>query len=59
MPKTPKVPTIPERQAVKLPDAGSPISKDASMRRRAIMAGIMTSPQGVLGNPNVSKPTLG
>lgn len=59
MPKTPKVPTIPERQAVKLPDAGAPIGKDASMRRRAIMAGIMTSPQGVLGSPNVSKPTLG
>jgi len=58
-PKTPDVPTVPERQAVKLPDQGAPISKDASFRRRAIMAGIMTSPQGVLGNPTVSKPTLG
>lgn len=59
MPKTPDVPTVPERQAVKLPDAGSAITKDASFRRRAIMAGIMTGPQGVLGNPNVTKPTLG
>jgi hypothetical protein len=27
--------------------------------RRAMMAGMVTGPQGALGNPNVAKPTLG
>lgn len=56
----PDVPTVPERQAVQQPDNGAPITKDQSLnRRRAIMAGLITSPQGVLGSPVVAKPTLG
>lgn len=59
LPKTPNVPTMPERQAIKLPDEGLEVTRDSSKRRRAIMAGIITSPQGALGSPNVSSPTLG
>ncbi len=58
-PKAPDVPSVPERQAMKLPDEGLDLTKDTSKRRRAIMAGIITSPQGALGNPTVSSPTLG
>lgn len=61
MPKTPDVPTVPERQAARLPDSGA--SEDAGRARdkwrKAIMAGIVTSPQGVLGSPMVGKPSLG
>jgi 2-keto-3-deoxy-galactonokinase len=57
---TPKIPTVPERQAQKLPDNGAPLG--ANRRddfRRAMMAGMITSPQGVLGAPAVARPTLG
>jgi hypothetical protein len=52
---------VPERQAVKLPDQGAPDSagKNRDRWRRAIMAGLVTGPQGALGTPNVAKPTLG
>ena len=57
---TPDIPAVPERQAAKLPDNGAPAgATDLTRRRRAIMAGLMTTPQGVLGSPAVSKPTLG
>jgi hypothetical protein len=57
---TPDVPTVPERQAVKLPDSGAPEGAlDNGRRRRAILAGLITSPQGVLGAPSIAKPTLG
>lgn len=58
-PKAPDMPTMPERQAMKLPDEGLDLTKDSSKRRRAIMAGIITSPQGALGSPNPASPTLG
>lgn len=54
------MPTVPERQAAKLPDAGAPAgSTDNNRFRRAMMAGLITSPQGVLGSPSATKPTLG
>lgn len=58
---TPDVPSVPERQAAKLPDNGAApdAGRSRDKFRRALMAGLMTSPQGVLGSPNVSKPTLG
>jgi hypothetical protein len=57
---TPNVPTVPDRQAAKLPDSGAPQgSATDTTQRRAILAGLVTSPQGVLGSPVVSKPTLG
>jgi len=58
---TPDVATVPERQAVKLPDAGSTgtTDADARRRRRAVIAGLMTSPQGALGTANTSAATLG
>ncbi|OHD00888.1 MAG: hypothetical protein A2885_13355 [Sphingopyxis sp. RIFCSPHIGHO2_01_FULL_65_24] len=58
-PKAPDVPAPVERQAVKLPDEGVDITKDSAKRRRAIMAGIVTSPQGALGTPATANPTLG
>lgn len=59
-PSTPKIPTVPERQAVQQPDKGAPVTRDQSLnQRRAIMAGLITSPQGLLGSPTVAKPTLG
>lgn len=50
-PKAPKVPSIPERQPFKLPDGGATMERSDSnaKRRRALMATILTSPQGVLG----------
>lgn len=57
---TPDIPTVPERQAAKLPDSGAPAgSATDSMRRRAILAGLITGPQGTLGSPMIGKPTLG
>ncbi len=57
---TPDIPAVPERQAAKLPDNGAPAgATDTSRRRRAIMAGILTSANGALGSPAVAKPTLG
>ena len=57
----PDIPTVPERQAAKLPDAGAPADAASGRAkwRKAIMAGLVTSPNGVLGAPNVSKATLG
>lgn len=58
---TPDVPTVPERQAAKLPDSGAPADAGRARDkwRKAIMAGLVTSPQGVLGSPNVGTPKLG
>lgn len=54
------MPTMPERQATKLPDAGATITKDDRKRlRRALYAGMTTGSQGALGNPQSAKPTLG
>lgn len=58
-PKPPKVSAPPERQAMKLPDEGLDLTADSGKRRRAVMAGIITSPQGVLGAPMTGKATLG
>jgi hypothetical protein len=57
---TPTIPTAPTRQAVQLPDGGAPAQAgDPTTWRRAMMAGMMTTPTGVLGAPNVGKTTLG
>jgi hypothetical protein len=57
---TPSIPTTPQRQAVQLPDGGAPAAADnATIWQRTVMAGMVTGPQGVLGNPNVGKSTLG
>lgn len=57
---TPTIPTVPTRQPVQLPDNGAtPATTDNGSWRRAVLAGMVTSPQGVLGSPSVSKPTLG
>lgn len=49
-----------ERQAIKVPDQGSTAANgDNTKFRRAVLAGLLTSPQGVLGSPTTSKPTLG
>jgi hypothetical protein len=58
-PKPPKMSTPPERQAMKLPDEGVDLTKSNGKRRRAVMAGIITSPQGALGSPTAARPTLG
>ena len=56
----PDMPTVPERQVTKLPDQGSKgAGNDTSRFRRALMAGLVTSPSGVLGSPATMKPTLG
>ena len=57
---TPDVPTVPERQASKLPDQGAKTNDKANTNamRRAMLAGMVTSPGG-LGAPHVSKATLG
>lgn len=56
----PDIPTVPERQVTKMPDQGAKgAGADPSRFRRALMAGLVTSPNGVLGSPNVTKPTLG
>lgn len=55
-PSTPDVPTVPERQAVKLPDEGADVSsdRDARRRRRAMLSGLITSPSGATGTANTS-----
>jgi len=61
----PDVPTVPERQAAKLPDGGSTTNDSTQMaaRRRALMSTILTSNSGTMGAPSVSgagtKATLG
>lgn len=57
---TPDIPAPAERQATKLPDAGSTANNDTNAKaRKAWLAGMITSPMGVLGSPSVTKPTLG
>lgn len=57
---TPDISSVPERQAMKLPDNGAPEgSTNNTRQRRAIIAGLMTSPQGTVGSPTVGTPTLG
>jgi hypothetical protein len=57
---TPTIPTVPERQASKLPDSGASAAATGSNNwRRAMLAGMVTSPQGVLGSPSTGKATLG
>ena len=51
---------MPERQPMKLPDAGAPTNADDFKKfRRAVAAGMITSPGGALGTPTTVKPTLG
>lgn len=47
----PDVPTVPERQATKLPDGSQAAERtdDRARRRMAYAASILTSPTGVLG----------
>lgn len=57
---TPNVPSVPERQAAKLPDAGTQTyTKDNARWRKAMLAGMVTGPQGALGAPVTAKATLG
>ena len=62
---TPDVPTVPERQATKLPDGSQAAERtdDRARRRMAYAASILTSPQGVLGNAattaNIGSATTG
>jgi hypothetical protein len=53
---------MPERQSVKLPDEGAPLTKDDSRRmmvRRAMFAGLSGTAAGTLGNPITARPKLG
>ena len=57
---TPTIPTVPVRQPVQLPDQGaSAASVNPEAWQRTVLAGMVTGPQGVLGTPTVSRPTLG
>lgn len=57
---TPSIPTTPTRQPTQLPDGGaSAASTNANPWQKAMMAGMVTGPGGVLGSPNVGKTTLG
>lgn len=57
---TPTIPTVPVRQPMQLPDQGASVSAiDPQAWQRTVLAGMVTGPQGVLGSPTVSKPTLG
>jgi hypothetical protein len=50
--KSPKVPTMPERQAVQTPmDPTDLMNGFNARRRRGLWASIMTGPQGVVGGP--------
>lgn len=53
---SPDVPTVPERQATKTPDNGarSQSPEELKRRRRAMMATLITSPQGALGAPQTT-----
>lgn len=57
----PDPPTVPERQAQKLPDNGSTAGRtdDTLKRRRAMMATVLTSPTGLGAPPSVTSSTLG
>lgn len=54
--KAPDIPAVPERQAAKLPDGGSPVNNSTQMaaRRRALMATVLTSPTGTMGAPSTT-----
>lgn len=56
-PKPPKVQTIPERQALKLPDGGAtaPRMDDEIRRRRAMMATAYTGAVGLGSAPTTTK----
>lgn len=56
---TPDIPAPAERQATKLPDGGTNANANKDRSRKAWLAGLITSPMGVLGSPTTSKPTLG
>jgi len=57
---TPTVPTAPERQALKLPDQGAPAgTMDNARWRRALLAGMVTSPLGLASAAPVSSTRLG
>lgn len=57
---TPTIPTVPVRQPMQLPDGGaSPAIVNPEAWQRAVLAGMVTGPQGVLGSPSVTRPTLG
>lgn len=58
---TPDLPTVPERQATKLPDAGSTASNAdaAAKRRRGLYASILTGANGAAGMANTTPTTLG
>lgn len=57
---TPTIPTVPVRQPTQLPDQGAtPGPVDPEAWQRTVLAGMVTGPQGVLGSPTVSNPTLG
>lgn len=60
IPSPPKATTIPERQALQLPDGGSTAGKveDDVRRRRALMATAYTGQLGVTGTPSTTN-TLG
>lgn len=54
--KAPDVPTVPERQAVKLPDGGATADRTdlLARRRRGLYASILTGSSGALGSANIS-----
>lgn len=58
---SPDVPTVPERQAARMPDGGNLDQRSSDQRRRrfAYAASVLTSPQGVLGQPSTTATTMG
>lgn len=55
LPKAPKIPATPERQAMQVPH--DPIDRRTGLnarRRRGLWASIMTGPRGVAGPPSVT-----
>lgn len=60
LPKAPKIPPVPERQAVQAPrdDVNARTSLSAR-RRRGMWAAIMTGPNGIAGAPKVTGTSAG
>ena len=55
VPKAPKVPVMPERQAIQVPNDPTATRTSLNARmRRGVWASIMTGPQGVSGPPKVT-----
>lgn len=57
LPSAPDAPAAPaQRQSAKLPDEGATAARTdmTAARRRALMATVLTSPQGALGNPSTT-----